>query len=59
MNKKFVPKSNIRLLKKRPEGNPRLDVEDLPKQTNEEGSKFLAEIRQVDDEITESLLSKR
>ncbi len=59
MNKKFVPKSNIRLLKKRPEGNPRLDAEDLPKQTYEDGSKFLAELRQVDDEITESLLSKR
>ena len=62
MNKdrKFINQPNIRLkLKKIPEGNPRLDVEDLPKHESEDGSKFLNEIRQVDFEISESLLSKR
>ncbi|MCD6162875.1 MAG: hypothetical protein J7K40_10735 [candidate division Zixibacteria bacterium] len=58
--KKFLNQLNIKLkLKKIPEGNPRLDIENLPKYEPEDGSKFLNELRQVDFEVSESLLSKR
>ena len=60
IQKKFLNQPNLRLkLKKVPEGNPRMDVEDLPKQTYEDCSKLFSELRQVDAEISESFLSKR
>lgn len=46
------------MLKKNTEGNPRLDAEDLPKETYEDCSKLLGELRHVDYQIGESLKSK-
>ena len=58
-SKKFINQKNLKLmLKKNTEGNPRLDAEDLPKETYEDCSKLLGELRQVDYQIGESLKSK-
>lgn len=60
LNRKFINQSNLRLkLKKIPQGNPKLDAEDLPVHQSDDGSKFLKDIRQVDDLITESFQARR
>ena len=57
--KKFINHPHLReMLKRKPEGNPRLDAEDLPKETYEDCSKLLGELRHVDYQIGESLKSK-
>ena len=56
---KFINQPNLKLmLKRKPRGNPRLDAEDLPKETYEDCSKLLGELRHVDYQIGESLKSK-
>ncbi len=57
--KKFINQPNLKLmLQRKSSGNPRLDAEDLPKETYEDCSKLLGELRQVDYQIGESLKSK-
>ncbi len=54
--KKFIPGANLRKIIKHP-NHPRIDNEEKPKPQYEDGSGFLAEMRQLDfaaDEVLKS-----
>ncbi len=59
-SKKFINQKNLRLmLKKRTEGSPRLDSEDLPLETYEDCSKLLSDMREIDHMSLEALKARQ
>ena len=47
------------MLKKRTEGSPRLDSEDLPLETYEDCSKLLSDMREIDHMSLEALKARQ